>query len=256
MADYIWLLAPLFCGVLALICNLILGRQVLQRGIIFIDLAMAQVAALGMLIITLYWPDLTNQYELIPLLGACALALVVGGGIAWLEAKKVDNLEALIGTFYVMSACLGILLVSQAPHAHERATSLLHGQLLWSSWTDVAALALLAGGLVSIRWLRPRLLDGVGFYCLFALSIPLLVQSLGVYLEFAMLVIPAIAATYCLPNWRNSMALVIGLLGLITGFSLSMWLDVPSGPTVVLMIGIFALVLPVILRLKRSFVSI
>ncbi|MCE2595440.1 metal ABC transporter permease [Motilimonas cestriensis] len=252
MTEHIWLLAPLCCGALALVSNLILGRQVLKRGIIFIDLAMAQVSALGMLIITFYWPDLANQYELVPLLGACALALVVGSGIAWLEAKKVDNLEALIGIFYVLSACLAILLVSQAPHAHEHATSLLHGQLLWSSCGDVAALALLAGVLVSVRWFQPRWLDGVGFYCLFALSIPLLVQSLGVYLEFAMLVVPAVAATYCLPRWRDSMALMIGLLGLIAGFALSMWLDLPSGPAVVLMICVLALVLTLAVRTKTG----
>ena len=253
MADHAWLFAPLCCGLLALVCNLILGRQVLQRGIIFIDLAMAQVAALGMLMMQLFTTTSLGlwlaEYAWLPLLGACVLALLVGALIAWLETKRVEHLEALIGIFYVLAACVAIVLVSQAPHAHEQAMGLLHGQLLWSDWGDVSWLAGLAALLLCVNRLRPNWLNGVGFYALFALSIPLLVQSLGVYLEFAMLVVPAVACTYCAVKYRALAAWLIGLLGLLAGFALSLWFDWPSGPAIVVMIGVGALLIPALVRM-------
>ncbi len=237
MEDVAWLFAPLCAGLLALLCNIILGQQVLKRGIIFIDLAMAQVAALGMLIMQLVYHPHEGAFfsAWLPLLGACALALLVGLLIAAFEKAQLQHLEAVIGCIYVLSACVAIILISEVPSAHEQAAGLLQGQLLWSSWGDVAGLISLALLLLLILWLRSSWLNGAGFYILFAISIPLLVQTLGVYLEFAMLVVPALAASLLAAKKRLVAAWFIGMLGILMGALLSLWLDWPSGPAIVIM---------------------
>ncbi|MCE2570073.1 metal ABC transporter permease [Motilimonas eburnea] len=238
MEEFDWLLPPLCAGFLALLCNIILGQQVLKRGIIFIDLAMAQVAALGMLIMQLAFHshDGALSGTWLSLFGACGLALLVGALIAVLERAKLPHLEAMIGCIYVLATCVTIILISQIPSAHEHASSLLQGQLLWSRWMDVAGLATLALVLLLVLWLRIQWLRGAGFYILFAVSIPLLVQTLGVYLEFAMLVVPALAASVFVSNKQLLAAWFMGMLGILLGAWLSLRLDWPSGPAIVIMI--------------------
>ncbi len=245
MAEYEWLLPPFVCGLLALFCNLTLGQQVLQRGIIFIDLAMAQVAALGVLITDRFFHELSHEYFWFPIAGACILTLTAGGIIAVLEKKRVPHLEAMIGVFYVFSACLAITIVSNDPHGGDLVKNLLNGQLLWAGWQQVYPLAALSFAFVLLGIFWKSCLQGAGFYLVFALSIPILVQTLGVYLEFAMLVVPAVAACLISEKRRFRHGCIIGALGLISGLMASLWLDLPSGPAIVLAICLLAVAAPV-----------
>lgn len=122
-------------------------------------------------------------------------------------------MEALIGLLYVLAACLAILLVSHNPHGKEMIASLLNDRLLWSGLRDVIPVLVVAMALVVIQTWCSRWLSGHGFYLLFAIAVPPLVMSLGVYLEFASLIIPALAVVResCFRMWFGAVS--VGVIG-------------------------------------------
>ncbi|MDW2210642.1 metal ABC transporter permease, partial [Vibrio sp. 2025] len=124
MTEYTWLAPAILCGVIALIGNVVLGQQVLKRQIIFIDLAVAQVAALGAAL-SHYWLNSSTLYVRIPwlseswlgaMLGPWIMSLLLCGLIAALEKRNHPHLEPMIGSLFVVSASLAVLLVSKDPH--------------------------------------------------------------------------------------------------------------------------------------------
>jgi len=248
ISQYSWLLPALVCGLLAVYCNVVLGRQVLNRGIIFIDLAMAQVAALGVLLTDKFFHLIMHQYVWASYLGATLLTALVAFVIAKLESRNIKHLEAIIGAFYVLSACLAIILVSNNPHGMVLVKSLLQGQLLWVSWPKAMVLLGFSLALFSVNHFYPRFLKGGGFYVAFALAIPMLIQTLGVYLEFAMLVVPAVAAASLVGARQVLMAFSIAAIGLLAGLASSLVWDIPSGPAIVVMICLVALLTSLLLQ--------
>ncbi|KJY80372.1 metal ABC transporter permease [Vibrio nigripulchritudo] len=230
---YSWIVAPALVGLFALFANIILGRQVLQRGVIFIDLAMAQTAALGVLFVELSaghaGVDFTTK-----LLASWLLTVPAALLLSWLEDKVKHHLEALIGLLYVLAACAAVIMVSHNPHGKEMISGLLNGRLLWSTPSDILPVFCVAFILANIQIWRPGWLAGRGFYVLFALAIPALVISLGVYLEFACLIIPALAVIMSGSRRIWLSALAIGVIGGVGGFYASLLWDYPIGPSVVL----------------------
>ncbi|KAB0300250.1 zinc ABC transporter permease [Vibrio fortis] len=239
--EYSWLLAPVLVGLCALVANIILGRQVLKRGVIFIDLAMAQIAALGVLTVELSVGHASASLES-KLFASWGLTLPAAFLLSYLERKVKRHLEALIGLLYVLAACLAILLVSHNPHGKEMIASLLNGRLLWSGLSDVIPVLVVAMALVVIQTWCSRWLSGHGFYLLFAIAVPPLVMSLGVYLEFASLIIPALAVVResGFRMWFGAVS--VGVIGGIGGFYASLIFDYPVGPFVVLGMAITGLI--------------
>lgn len=231
--EYSWLIAPVLVGLCALVANIILGRQVLKRGVIFIDLAMAQIAALGVLAVELSVGH-TSVALSSKLLASWLLTVPAALLLSSLERRVNQHLEALIGLLYVLAACLAVLLVSHNPHGKEMIASLINGRLLWSGFGDVIPVLTVALALVAIQIWRDNWLSGRSFYILFAIAVPPLVMSLGVYLEFASLIIPALAVVKLnhRPMWLG--AVTVGMVGGIGGFYASLIFDYPVGPCVVL----------------------
>ena len=228
------ILAPaLVAGLLVLATHIPLGREVLRRGIIFIDLAIAQIAGLGVIAAhTLGWEVHGWETQLIALSAALAGAWLLG----WAETHFKQQQEALIGVVFVLAATGGLLLLANNPHGGEHLRELLTGQILWVNWLDLIPLAVLAAAYWLLVWLKPawlaRLLARQAFYLLFALVITFSVQVVGVYMVFASLVIPAFAM------WREQSAslhhaFVLGLLGYGVGLAVSTWLDLPTGASIV-----------------------
>ncbi|HYQ71990.1 MAG TPA: metal ABC transporter permease [Gammaproteobacteria bacterium] len=232
------ILGPAFlAGLLVLSTHVPLGRQVLRRGIIFIDLAIAQIAGVGVLLAhAMAWEDspLTTQLTAFSaaLLGALALYLC--------ERRWPEILEAVIGTSFILAASAAILILANNPHGGEHLKDLLVGQVLWVDADRLAPVALLYAlilcvwfGLGGVR--RPGL-----FYTLFALAITASVQLVGVYLVFASLIIPALSVRrvgkYALPA-----AYLLGALGYAAGLVLSALLDLPSGAVIVWVLALIAL---------------
>ncbi len=231
------LLPAFIAGLLVLATHIPLGMKVLQRGVIFADLAVAQIAGLGIILAGLL--NLTEQPLLVQLIAA-ASALCGAGLLAWIEGRFLEVKEACIGLAFVLSASAGILLMSRDVHAGEHLKDLLVGQILWVNPTQLIATAALSASLLAIwRWsLRPTQdgrqdrLGHFGFYALFALAVTASVQLVGVYLVFASLIVPALA-THRLTRWRMTYAFAIGISGYALGLLLSAIFDLPSGAAIV-----------------------
>lgn len=217
-------------GLIVLATHVPLGQQVLSRGIIFIDLAIAQVAAMGVI---------GAQYLGIEESGfgvqiaATAAALAGAGLLAWTDRRFPDHQEPLIGTLFVLAATGGILLLANNPHGGEHLKDLLVGQILWVSYGQLIPIAVLSAALLAVlAWRRGRL-PGLWFYGTFALAITASVQLVGVYLVFASLIVPTLATVALDARHRLVAAYAIGVAGYASGLVLSAILDLPSGAMIV-----------------------
>ena len=131
------LAAPFAAGLLVLATHVPLGIEVLRRGIIFIDLAIAQVASLGVVAADLAgWQ---SPWSIQAAAGAAALAGALL--LTWSEKRWPDLQEALIGLLFVTAAAAGILLLANHPHGGEHLKDLLAGQVLWVGWGQLAPAA-------------------------------------------------------------------------------------------------------------------
>ncbi len=223
------LLPALIAGLLVLATHIPLGIKVLERGVIFADLAVAQIAGLGIVIAALL--DLTEQPLLVQLIAA-ASALCGAALLAWIEKRLPEIKEACIGLTFVLAASGGILLMNRDVHSGEHLKDLLVGQILWVSTNQLIATAFLSVALLALwQWSRLKT-HYLGFYALFALAVTASVQLVGVYLVFASLIVPALA-TYRIKQQRTVYAFAIGITGYAIGLLLSAWFDLPSGATVV-----------------------
>lgn len=223
------LLPAFIAGLLVLATHIPFGMRVLQRGVIFADLAVAQIAGLGVVIAGLL--DLTEHPLLVQLIAATS-ALCGAALLAWIERRLPDMKEACIGLTFVLSATLGILLMSHDVHAGEHLKDLLVGQILWVSNTQLIATALLTAVLIAVwKGFRQRL-GYFGFYALFAIAITASVQLVGIYLVFASLIVPALV-TYRQTKRRYLFAFAVGIAGYASGLLLSVWLDLPTGAAIV-----------------------
>lgn len=230
MNSELGILLPAFlAGLLVLATHIPFGVRILQRGVIFADLAVAQIAGLGVIIAELL--GLLAQPLLVQLIAAGS---ALGGAalLAWIERRAPDVKEAYIGLTFVLAASLGILLMSRDVHAGEHLKDLLVGQVLWVTQAQLLATALLTAVLLAIwHGLRQRLGD-FGFYALFALAITASVQLVGIYLVFASLIVPALA-TYRQPKRRYLFAFAVGITGYALGLLASVWFDLPAGAAIV-----------------------
>jgi zinc/manganese transport system permease protein len=223
------LLPAFLAGLLVLATHIPFGMRVLQRGVIFADIAVAQIAGLGVIIAELL--DLAAHPLLVQLV-AVTSALCGAALLAWIERSAPDVKEAYIGLTFVLAASLGILLMSRDAHAGEHLKDLLVGQVLWVTQTQLIATALLTTTLLVIwKGLRRRL-GNFGFYALFAVAITASVQLVGIYLVFASLIVPALA-TYRHPKQRYFHAFAIGIAGYALGLLFSVWFDLPAGAAIV-----------------------
>ncbi len=245
------ILGPAFlAGLLVLATHVPLGQQVLNRGIVFIDLAVAQIAALGVIAAdAMGWEPQGIKVQIAAVCAALLGALL----LTWTEKKWPEVQEALIGIFFVLAASAGILLLANNPHGGEHLKDLLAGQILWVSMGQLVPVLLLTLAILGL-WLGLKDKIGhAGFYVLFALAVTASVQLVGIYLVFSSLIIPAIAVR----NWPESKKLtggyLIGAVAYIAGLGISAILDLPSGAVIVWCLAIAGVTLNLsILSLVRK----
>ena len=231
------LLAPAFiAGLIVASTHVPLGQEVLKRGIIFIDLAIAQIAALGVVFAHVMFQAEDN---ILAVLSALIFALVAGGIFACLEKAAPKHLEALIGSAFVLSACLAILLLANDPHGGEHMQDMLAGQILWVSWQQLIITSLVYAGLLFV-WFRFKQRRSKLFFLVFPIAITLSVQLVGVYLVFASLIIPALGTVKFENRKRLFNGYAIAALSFTFGLLISTWSDLPSGPVIVCTFPAFA----------------
>jgi zinc/manganese transport system permease protein len=221
----------LVAGLLVLATHVPLGMQVLARGIVFIDLAIAQIAGLGVIAAdALGMPEGGIAVQVAAVSAALLGALL----LTWTEKRSPEQQEALIGVMFILAACAGILLLAGNPHGGEHLKELLVGQILWVNGTQLAWLAGVSAVLlvaIARGWIAR--LGRFGFYAAFALAVTASVQLVGVYLVFSSLIIPALGTRALQGPRRLVWAYGLGAAGYALGLALSALLDLPSGAVIV-----------------------
>ena len=244
------IVAPaLLASLLVLSTHVPLGIEVLHRGIIFIDLAIAQVAGLGVIAADMMgWEAEGWMVQF----AAVSAALFAAGILHWTDKKFPDIQEALIGVAFILAATAGILILSGNPHGGEHLKELLVGQVLWVNYEQLIPAGIVSG-LVLLVWyvLRDRL-QGFGFYALFAFAVTVSVQLVGIYLVFACLIIPALATRRIAHRGvRIACGYAVGAVGCLVGLLLSVQADLPAGAVIVWCLGLAALIFSVLAKPRR-----
>jgi len=224
----------LIAGLLVTATHVPLGMQVLERGIVFIDLAIAQIAGVGVIYADYLGWEPTGAAVQVAALGAALACAVL---LTWTERRWPQVQEAVIGVVFVVASSVAILLLAKNPHGGENLKDLLAGQILWVSPARLPLDALVYGVIIGLWFgLRERI-GRIGFYALFACAVTISVQLVGLFLVFSTLVIPALATFYS-RRYRYVKAYAIGVLGYAAGLALSAMADLPSGAMVVCAIAV------------------
>lgn len=239
----------LLAGLLVLSTHVPLGRRVLQRGIIFIDLAIAQVAGLGVIVadnVGLEPHDWGVQ------LVAVSAAMIAALGLNVTEKLWPDIQEALIGVLFILAATASILLLADNPHGGDHLKDLLVGQILWVDYRQLLPVAAIYAVLLGFWFGLRHHMPTIGFYLIFAIAITASVQLVGIYLVFSSLIIPALASRNLPAAYQLPAAWCMGAIAYLTGVSLSMWFDYPTGAVIVWAMAVIAVIgawiLPRLLR--------
>jgi zinc/manganese transport system permease protein len=236
-----------------------LGLHIIRREIIFVDLALAQVAALGACVAILVghhgdWQAYTWSLAF-TLIGAALFTLTRA------RKPKVPQ-EALIGIVYVVAAALGILLLSRSPEGDEELRRTLVGDVLLVGQTSVVRTfgVYLAIGILHFAFrkkfialsfhpeqavemgMRLRLWDFL-FYCLFGIVVTSFVQIGGVLLTFTYLIVPAVCANFICERLRTRLFVGWGIatVSSVVALYLSYHFDLPTGAAVVCVLGVVLL---------------
>ncbi len=250
ISTYLGLLWPaLIAGLLVSLSHVPLGQQVLRRGIVFIDLAIAQVAALGVIVSHSAGLELTGWMTQVAAVAAALLGALL---MTWTERKRPEVQEALIGILFVLASTAQILLLANNPHGGEELKDLLAGQILWVSTEQLVRAAVLTA-LFLVIWARWRQRMGhVGFYFIFAVMVTMSVQLVGVYLVFTTLIVPAVATYRHAANRQLSLGYVLACASYLVGLAASVLTDLPSSAVIVWAMAVLAIMLHLTGRRGRA----
>ncbi len=257
MEDFLFFMAAPFAACLVLVgMHAYLGIHVLARGVIFVDLALAQIAALGRTLAFLAGYELNSVEAYLSSLGA-AFAGAAVFSLTRLRQRQIPQ-EAVIGIAYAVAAAAGVLAIDRAPHGAEHLKELLVGSILWVTWPQVLEVSGLYALVGLFHWIfRERFLvisfdEGEAlrrgwsvrcwdfiFYASFGLVITSSVQVAGVLLVFSFLIVPAVCGTLLAQRlgWRLAISWGVGFAASALGCSLSYAADLPTGATVVCTFG-------------------
>lgn len=233
------------------------GLHIVRRGVIFVDLALAQVATLGTCVCLLLGHEPGDPHNYLWSLG---FTLAGALGFTFTREHKGERVpqEAIIGIVYVLAAAAGILLLSYSPHGKEELQKTLVGDLLTVSWTEIwrtAGLFTLIGVIHFVfrrRFIRlsfehdlavkvggsVRLWDFL-FYALFGLVVTSFVHVGGVLLVFSYLIVPAVCGNYLTATLSGCLAVgwAVAMLSSIGGLYASYKCDLPTGAAIVCALG-------------------
>ncbi|HRI44054.1 MAG TPA: metal ABC transporter permease [Fimbriimonadaceae bacterium] len=257
---------PLLAAMVMSPVHCLFGLHIVRRGVIFIDLAVAQMAALGMAVAVARGHDVHSAAAY-----WIALAFALGSALAIaLSRHKLGRVphEAIIGIIFVLASALGIVVLEQSPHGLEELRDLLSGSILLVMPKDVQSTAI-AYGLILLTtlllWKRttaiseenPDAPEGIRrtaldflFYGLLAFVVASSVKIAGVLVVFTWLVMPPVLAFFWVDRVSRGLVLSIplALLGSAIGLWLSFQYDWPTGPAIVMVFGI-GVVLTYLVRL-------
>jgi zinc/manganese transport system permease protein len=261
-------LPPLVACLIIVAIHAYLGLHVIAREVIFVDLSLAQMAALGSAVAILAGSEPDSASAFLYALGATSL----GAGIFALtrtnERGRVPQ-EAIIGIVYVVASAAAILVADRTPRGGEAIKDILVGSLLWVTWPVIGRLAAVYAVVGVFHWLlrtrfltisfHPEVAAARGwnarwwdflFYLSFGIVITFSVPIAGVLLVFSFLVVPA-AVAFQFTRRQGALAVtswIAGALASAAGLWLSFRYDLPTGPLIVCAFGAVLLIAYVIRR--------
>ena len=262
LENILFLAAPItVCILLAGILSYF-GNHILTRGIIFIDIALAQVAALGTMIgLLLGFTEGTTSVELISLI--FTLIIISVFALTKFE-KQVVPQEAIIGIIYGLSLGVAMLLAEKIPGGSNYITKTITGTILWVTWSDVLSSFILFAVIAAVHFFlrnhfikiseskenlpyslnKVRLFELI-FYITFGIVVVRAVPIGGIFLVFVLLIAPTAMATLFTRKWsyRFIWSWIIGIIGSIIGIYLSYDMNISNGPAIVCLLGIIVFVL-------------
>jgi zinc/manganese transport system permease protein len=213
--ETVEIVAPaLVAGLLVAFAHAPLGIEVLRRGIVFIDLAIAQIV--GFVIVALALTGYEGSWIGVQAASAAA-AVAAALFFRWVERVLPDEQEAVIGCCYVLAASAALLALDKHPHGGDEMTR-----------------------------------RGVAFFILFALAVTAAVRLVGVYVVFSSLILPALAVN-ALDGPRLGMAWASAGAAVVGGILVSGLLDLPAGPVLVVAFAVSALAFRLALSRRRRF---
>ena len=245
MIDAFQFLWPAFLVAVCLVgIHAYFGIMVLARKVVFVDLALAQIAALGATVAFMLGHPAqsiaTYGYSLtFTLLAAVLLAFTRTWG------TRVPQ-EALIGVIYVVAAATAILLIDRAPQGAEHLKQILTGNILTSGFNEIAVILPVYATVGLLHWSLRRWLTGAGsliwefvFYATFGIVVTSSVAIAGVLLVFSFLIIPATIGVMFATSQPGQLAIgwIVGTFVSAAGLVASFFLDLPTGATMVCTFG-------------------
>ena len=234
--DWSILGPALIAGLLVTATHVPLGQRVLQRGIIFLDLAIAQVAGLGLIIAYSFdWAPGGWQVQLVAMSAAIIGVLL----LHFTEQYWPDIQEALIGSLFVLASSGSILLLATNPHGGEQLKELLVGQILWVSFDQLIPVAILYSAILASWFAFAQHASSLAFYLLFAITITASVQLVGVYLVFASLILPSLVIRN-IPKYSLVYGYIVSVTGYILGLVMAAIFDLPAGAMIVYSLALTA----------------
>ncbi|MES9863597.1 MAG: metal ABC transporter permease [Candidatus Thiodiazotropha sp. LLP2] len=231
------LLPAFLAGLIIASTHVPLGRHVLKRGIIFLDLAVAQTAGMGLIAAHSFgWEPGGWQVQVI----AVSAAITASFLLHLTDKRWPEIQEALIGSLFVITSSGSILLLAANPHGGEHLKELLVGQILWVSYQQIIPVALLYLVILSLWYSLRHRASSLIFYLLFAITITASVQLVGVYLVFATLILPALALRK-VERWADGAGYLIAAAGYALGLVLAALWDMPAGAMIVYTLAVSSL---------------
>ncbi len=243
MVTWFWI--PLIACIILTIVHTYFGIKIVKKGIIFVDLALAQTAALGAIValslsLAPGWPTYALSFGF----------TAVGAALLTLITTKSSHAEAMIGILFVVTSAMSLIILNTLPGASHAISDMLNGQLLMTTPHDLITMSLLYSIVIALIWLTKTTLKHTTtaaefiFYVALGLVVTSSVAISGILVVFAYLIIPAVGAlrlsqapiTQLLIGWS------IGIVGSVLGMAASLIWDTPTGASVVCALAIVMLI--------------
>jgi len=255
--NFLFLAPPIAISIILAGILSYFGNHILSRGLIFIDIAVAQVAALGTMIgLLLGYAEESSQVRFVSYL----FTIIIISLFALTKFKKqVIPQEAIIGIIYCIGLGIALLLAERIPGGSNYISKTITGNLLWVTWGKVfnCLIMFLVIGIIHLIFRKhfiiisdakndlpyslwtTRIYELI-FYITFSIVIVKAVPVGGVFLVFTLLIAPTVAATLFTQSWKKRFiwSWIIGILGSVLGMYISYTINISNAPAIVTLLGV------------------
>lgn len=266
-----FMMIPLVACLLLIIINVYFGIHVIKREIIFIDIALAQIAAFGTTIGAIIYSAMHEgvghedaEHSLLPYLLALAFTTIAAVVFSVLKNRKINiPLEAIIGIAYAVATTAAVIILDKAAGGDVHIHDMLVGSILWVTWEQVLRLLVVVifVGIIHIVFrkkftmlsdnyknkecmMKSSLFWDFLFYFTFGIVIIEAVEIAGILTVFAFLILPASFSLLFSHSWRTRIVIgiILGVIVSFLGLCISWTMDVPCSPMMIIFMAAFIVI--------------